>query len=181
MIIFLLPPTRIWRTLTGANQLTFGVGDGSGFVEQRDVREIFGRSGEMIGAACRDRHRVFPQKIVEDREVVDRKVGDHADIALEQAEIHPDRVIVKHAPEFSAPDYFCHLANRTGIDEGMVHQQRPLALLRFVDQFARLKRGLGHRLFEPEMLAGPERRHTKLEMRADRSGHRDGVYRWVRQ
>ena len=106
------------------------VRDGARIVEQRDVREVLRRAGEMVDAARRDRDRVFAEQVVEDREIVHGEVGDHVDVALEQAEVHADRVVVVDAPEIAALDDFAHLAHGARVYEGVVDEQHQVALLR---------------------------------------------------
>ena len=149
------------------------VRDRARVIEQRDVRQVLGRAREVIDAARRNRDRMLAQQVVEDREVVHGQVRDHVDVALEQAQVDPDRVVVVDAPEVAALDDLGHLAHRAGVDEGVIDEQHALAPLGFVDQLAGLKRGLRHRLLEPQMLAGLEGRHAELEVGADGRGDRD--------
>ena len=44
------------------------------------------------------------EQVVHDREVVDREVPDHVHVALEQAEIHPGRVVVVDVAELAGVD-----------------------------------------------------------------------------
>ncbi len=75
-----------------------GVRDRARVVEQRDVGQVLGCAEEVVGAVGRNRHRVFAQQVIEDREVVHRQIGDHADVALEQAQVHAHRVVVETRP-----------------------------------------------------------------------------------
>ncbi len=139
------------------------------------IRQVLRCTGEVIRAARRDGRRMFAQQVVEDREVVHRQVGDHVDVALEQSEVDAGRVVVVDATEFAALDELAHLAHCAGVDEGVVDEDRQLAPFGFVDQLARLQQGLGHGLFEPQMLARPERSHAQFEMGADRSRDSDRI------
>ena len=105
------------------------VRDGARIVEERDVREILGRAREMVDAARRDRDRMLAEQVVEDREVVHGEIGDHVHVALEQAEVHADRVVVVDASEVAALDDVAHLAHRAGVDKGVVDEQREIALV----------------------------------------------------
>ena len=104
-----------------------------------------------------------------------REIGDHADVALEQPEIHADRIVVVDMTQLSALDDLRHLADGAGVNERVVHDQHPFAAVGFGYQLARLQRSFGHRLFEPKVLAGLQHRHPELEMRMDWCRHGDGI------
>ena len=151
------------------------VGDHSRVVEQREVREVLGGTREVVDAARRNRCGVLTKQEVEDRKVVHREVGDHADVALEQPEIDAGRVVVEHRAEFAGADDLGDLAHGAGVDERVVHQQHQLALLGFRDKLARFIGRLGHRLLEPEVLTRLQHRHAQREVCIDRSRDRDRI------
>src|SRR5262245_38873245 len=105
---------------------------------------------------------MLTEQVIEYREIVHRKIRDHVYVALEQAQIYADRVVVVHPSELSALDDFTHLPDRPGVDEGVIDEKHTLAPPGFVGQFARLKRSLRHRFFEPEMLPGSQGSHAKF-------------------
>ncbi len=129
----------------------------------------------MAGAARRDRHRGEVQHVVEDREIMDREVPDHVHVALEQAEIHPGRVVVEHFAQGAVGDQLVDLLDRARVDEGVIDHEGQVALGRLLDQQPRLEGRGRDRLLDEDVLAGPERVDRDLEMRAHRGRHHDGV------
>ena len=79
------------------------------------------------------------QQMIEDREVVDAEIGDDVYVALEQAEVHPAAVVVQDFSELAAGDDFAHLANGAGVNKGVIDEKDQVALVRFVQQLARLQ------------------------------------------
>src|SRR3954454_22484292 len=96
-------------------------------VEQGDVGKIFRRPGKVIDPARRNGHRMLSSQVIQNGEVVYREIRDYAHIAMKQAKIHPDRVVVVDLSEIAAADELAHLAHCSGIDEGVIYQQNQFA------------------------------------------------------
>ena len=86
------------------------VGDQVALEVQRQIGDVLRLAGDVAHARRGDGHRPLRQDIVHDGQIVDGEVPDDADIVLEQAEIHADRVVIVDVAE-AGLDEFAHLAN----------------------------------------------------------------------
>ncbi len=77
---------------------------------------------------------------VHDRQVVHGEVPDHADVVLEQAEVHAHRVVVVELAELPVADELVDLAHGARVDEGVVDHQRQPALVGLGDELLALGR-----------------------------------------
>ena len=92
----------------------------AGVVEQRDVGRFSGVPGKWLMPRADTATGCSFEQIVQDREVMDRQVGDHVHVALEQAEVHADRVVIEDLAQIAAVDDLAHLPHGAGVDEGVV-------------------------------------------------------------
>ena len=80
-------------------------------------------------------------QVAHDREVVRSQIPDDVYVVLEQPEIDPHRVIVEELAERAVVNQLADLANCAGKQEGMIHHDPQVLLVRQFDQFLRLGRG----------------------------------------
>ena len=105
--------------------------DQVGGEEHGQIGDVLRLAGEVRQAGRRDRHRLLTgEDVVHDRQVVDGQVPDHVDIVLEEAEVDPRRVVVIDLPQIAGLDQLAHLANRAGVDEGVVDADHQIAASR---------------------------------------------------
>ena len=85
-------------------------------------------------------------------------------------QVDAGRVVVDHVPEFALADQVLDLADRSGVDEGVVDGEHFFLLFGQLDQRTALLDRFGHRLFQP---AGPPALDGplgQLEVGGDRRG-----------
>ena len=138
---------------------------------QVQVGDVLRLALDVADARRRHRDRLRRQQVVHDRQVVDGEVPQHADVVLEQAEVHAHRVVVVDLAE-AVVDQLAHLADRAGVHEGVVDGQHEAAAIGLVDQALRLLGRRRDRLLDEDVLAGLERPHRQVEVARDR--RRDG-------
>ena len=72
-------------------------------------------------------------------------------------------------------DQLADLLHRRRVEKRVVDHQGEAAAVRLVDQVQDLVGGLGQRLLDQHVLAGPQRRQRQLVVGMDRRGDRDGI------
>ena len=86
-------------------------------------------------AAGRD-HRLglLADDVVHDRQIVRREVPHHADVVLEQAEIHARRIEVVERPERAGVDDLANLPDRAAEEERVIHHDLQVLPVGQLDQ-----------------------------------------------
>src|SRR3989442_665532 len=65
-------------------------------------------------------------QIIHDRKIVRRQIPKHVDVALKQSQVNANGIEVKQIAQLAAAENFFHLADRAGVDKGVIHHQREM-------------------------------------------------------
>ena len=61
--------------------------------------------------------------MIHDRDIMRRQVPDHVDILLEESQVDACGVVINQITQLAFVHQFFNFSHRTGIDEGMIHEQ----------------------------------------------------------
>ncbi len=121
------------------------------------------------------------QQKEDDREVVRRQVPKDIGVLPVETEIQAPRINVVKLAERAALDHLAHDADCRVIFERVPDHQHTLALFGDRIQLAALRARHGQRLLDEHVLSGLEQLPRQFEMRLNRGGDNDPVYRRVIQ
>src|SRR5262249_11234842 len=97
--------------------------------EEREVRDVLGRAGDVAHSDGRHGHRFPREDVIDDREVVDSQVPQNVHVWLEQAEIRTDGVVVVDVAQGMAGDQLFDLPDGGGVNVRVIDHQHQLAPL----------------------------------------------------
>ena len=143
--------------------------------EAGQVRDVLRPARRRAPCRSRDRRRPLRRAGVHDREVVDRQIPEHVDVALEQPQVDAHRVEVVELAELArrrSARGSCgpRRCRRTcGPPSAPARGARPLR------PAARPAPRRRERLLDQDVLAGLQRLHRQLEVAGDRRRDGDGV------
>ena len=176
-----MPPMTIWRIFVGLSQLTCTCAIAPLGERHREVADAGLAGAERIGAVRRDRCHVESagQDEVHDRQVVRREVPEHVDVGLDEPEVDADAVDEEDVAEEAVRDQLADLQDGRRVAVGVVGHQHEAALPRRLDHLDALRRDVGERLLDDDVLARLERREHDRMVRARRCRDGDRVDRRV--
>ena len=96
--IFFWPPISVVRIFTGESQLTLMCAITLLREINRNERNVF-HSVQMFFTGRHDGLRLTLDQVIHDGEIVRRQVPDHADVVLEQSEVHAQRIVIVQIAE----------------------------------------------------------------------------------
>src|SRR6266851_2163492 len=103
------------------------------------------------------------------------KVPHDVYVMLEEAQIHPSRIKIVETAQGTIVDQLPDLPDRATEQECVIHHNFESVPLRQLDQLLGLLRRRGERFFDKDVFAILQSGFGQLEMRPDRSNHRDGI------
>jgi hypothetical protein len=107
-------------------------------------------------------------QVVHDGKVVRRKVPEHIDIVLEEAQIHARGIVVIELAQCFFIEQLPDLLDRAGKQEGVVHHDPEILFQGQVRSAPPLRGIAGERLLNEDVLAVFERGFCQLVVRPDR-------------
>src|SRR5262245_56276770 len=114
-------------------------------------------------------------QVIHDGEIVRGKVPDYVGVILEHPKIDASRVVVVKGAQRIVLDELVDLPNRGIKQKGVIHHDLELLAIRQIDEFLRLGRISGKRLFHEDMLAVFESLFCEWKMVGEGSDDCNGV------
>src|SRR5438477_10068814 len=100
--------------------------------------------------------------MIDDRQVVGRKIPDDIDIVLDDAKIDPNGVDEQELAQRAAVYELGELSDGRAVEEHVIDEQNSPTLVRGRDELACLLAAAGDRLLDEDMLPGQQRSHSEL-------------------
>ena len=151
------------------------MGLGAAVEPQREVGHALRPLAEVAAPRHLDADEAPPQEELQQRDVVDGEVPQHAHVGLEEAQVDAQRVVVADLAQLAGVDQLGDLPHRPRVHVGVVHHEHAPLAPGDLDQHLGLGAGGGQGLRDQDVLAGLEGGQAELVMGADRGGDDDGL------
>ena len=130
----------------------------------------------QVFLACGDdRVGPLPNQVVDDGQIVRSKIPQHVHVMLEETQVHAGGVIVVELAQRIVIHKLADLFHGAGEQEGVIHHDLKILLLRQIDQLLSLSGCRREGLLHENVLPIVKRALGQLKMSPDRRDHRDRV------
>src|SRR3990167_10371378 len=119
--------------------------------------------------------RLVLDQIIHDRKIMGSQIPDHTHIMLKQAQVHPERVVVKEVANHLLVYELTDLSDGAGEQEREIDHEGQILPGSQFNELLGFFRGRRKRLFDEDMLAILEGGFRQLVMSPDRSDNGDRV------